>query len=226
MSEKEERWRSAAGLLLVLKQFGGSAKGSADYIGVSPTTLSHWKTVGEGSERKVGQVNDEHLDKIVSLILYQIDQGFSALNSMVDMAFVRQRESLLLYKGLVESLEAQVNWMKAHIEAAEASTEHLAQMLEEVLVRYGVAQLKSLLKESDVSWRELPGLDQIVTAPTSAATSIGTDTAARKAIEEYVQSQTVSAEDVRKIQQNLLEFLKKRDEQTIQNEAVRQKEVT
>lgn len=73
------RLGTARTLLIAFKQAGGSAKLAASYLGVSPTMLSHWRSVASAKNRSIGAPTEEHLMKLTALVSYQMRMNLEVL---------------------------------------------------------------------------------------------------------------------------------------------------
>lgn len=73
------RLGTARTLLIAFKQTGGSAKLAASYLGVSPTMLSHWRSVASAKNRSIGAPTEEHLMKLTALVSYQMRMNLEVL---------------------------------------------------------------------------------------------------------------------------------------------------
>lgn len=129
--DRQARLMTAAMLLVVLKQNGLAARSAAEFLGLSPATMSCWAAMREGQERAVGVPTDEHLAKLVALLRYQVEQNLYAISSLIHSSDVREIEKILLLKAVLPSASKSIEHLGEDLDQWTSFADHIRKLVAE-----------------------------------------------------------------------------------------------
>ena len=132
MKSKDRSLRvlTAAALLVALKQNGLPINLAAEYMELSPTTLSNWMKAREAKDKRLGLPTDEHLQKLVVLLCYQLQQNMGVIHDFLNEEYVRPWEQILLLEGMLPTAEDFVSRWRADSEGWDAYIDDIKRLAE------------------------------------------------------------------------------------------------
>lgn len=131
--EEEQRALTASMLLTLLKQNGCSAREAATYVGVSPTTMSHWHGVASAQGKSVGVPSDEHLQKLVGLLMARLQHNQKAIIHFISDKHLHLREQALIVKFAIPMLQQTLG----ELQQAQSRFDRLRSLLVRVRKQLG-----------------------------------------------------------------------------------------
>jgi len=91
VTDKDQQRMNASILVKSILEWGGKGQDVAEYLGVSPTTISHWRSTGPESQRKPAVPTEEHITQLLGILKYRMEQNIFYLKQMIHLgAFDRK----------------------------------------------------------------------------------------------------------------------------------------
>lgn len=198
--DRDARLYTGSMLLTLLKLHGGSARFAATYLGVSPTTVSNWLNVKETESRGQGVPSDEHLRKLVALLVWQIRQGLGALQFLMGNQQFRMREQILLTRALTNNYSQA----EAHLRGQCKHWDSLLADMRSMSEKYGPGVLDITFAPMQAQWGSGDSLqDSVETAQTVSA-------------EQFFKELEISDEEIRANDKDLQSFFAERNRQVLE----------
>ena len=146
IGNREQRIATAALLLGILRQLGGSGKLAAKYLRVSTTTISHWEAVDSLEGRSVGAPTDSHLAKLIVVVHYQIKQNLKAIDMFLQKdECIRWSEQFSLLKAIAPEVEERVKSWREKLSKDEKFVDELKALSE----KHGTNVLSNVMQPDE-----------------------------------------------------------------------------
>lgn len=134
VDDKDLRIRTGKELVRRIKQNGGTAREVADFLRISPTTISHWQSGDPERIKRVGAPTNEQLLRLVGYLNHIVKRNLDSLQDLILGDFIRHREQMMLlkslgpflaeqakaWKGIAKTKREQVNTFIAWLKAGDA----------------------------------------------------------------------------------------------------------
>ena len=150
MGSKQRRM-TANILVKAILDWGGKGKDVAEYLGVSPTTISHWRGQDKKTDRKTAVPSDDHLIKLLGILKYQVDQNTNFLMHMMDIGLLDRKTSILVSRAIGPKLKSTAEYFSKIQDESQIESE--LDQLGSIFDPGNPASVLSLM-ESEPTWGE------------------------------------------------------------------------
>jgi hypothetical protein len=193
MPDKEQMRMFASMLVTQIVAWGGRGKDVAVFLGVSETTISHWRNLETLEGRKPSIPTDDQVLRLLGILKFRIGQNLGRINTVLEigrMGSVDARYTALLAGVAADEFLFYGKRFQDHAQGYEDSVAETMEGFRTIQEKGGDRVLRSLLGPVVVKWGEIvpeatkpPSDDPIDLDKLQAKIEVGKETTAQ--IEAY-----------------------------------------
>ena len=153
---KEAKRQSARLLVKAILDWGGRGRDIAEFLGVSPTTVSHWRGVQSAKGRQPAIPTDEQIEKLTAILRFRISQNLNFIANMVGMGGFDHQTEVLVVRALKGLLKERADYFAEldHQAAGPGLDESIAD-LQKMQEKGGPVSLRTFLNPV-IAWGDTP----------------------------------------------------------------------
>lgn len=166
MPDKSQMRLWANVLVTQIVAWGGQGKDMAAFLGVSPTTISHWHNLPNIEGRKPTIPTNEHLLKLIAILKFRIGQNLGRLSAILATGMMDPRYCAILAGEMENVLDG---YRQEFGEVSRSYRDGVAETLngfQAILDKGGEGALRSILGPVRAYWQNSPPEEETTTADT------------------------------------------------------------
>ncbi|MFT5303832.1 MAG: hypothetical protein ACI9UU_003023 [Candidatus Azotimanducaceae bacterium] len=145
MPDKQKMRAAAMVLVGQIINWGGQGKDMAEFLGVSSTTISHWRKLGNLEGRKPAVPTDEHILKLIAIFQFRVNQNLAMLDSILSLDAFEPRHQNLLADTLSKQLGGYAKRFGEITIVRSQEIEELLDMLEVLQANGNTSAMRSFI---------------------------------------------------------------------------------